>query len=180
MARIAVFSALIVILLALVRLSPVGDLFFYCGASLALAVLYLEKGPAEARYAFFCSAVIALFYPGIMYSWPYYLFFGLYPFFKFRIEKTGSKASGQKQALGLRLGLKSLYALINGGVLLIFFHFLFPELLQNFIKRLPWAISVPGALVLLFVFWMIFFYVYESCLSLLICFYIRRLGSRKP
>lgn len=179
LARIAVFSAVIIVLLAMLRMLPVADFFFYCGASVALSILYLEGGPREALYGFIVSSVIALFYPGPAFAWPYYLFFGTYPLCKFPLEKIGSRGRPPKKALACRLAYKGLYALLPGLAGLAVLHFLLPGTLQKLLHFIPFEMNTAESVLVLLLLWLLFFYVYETCLSFFLMFYVRRLGRKK-
>lgn len=174
LARIAVFSAVIIVLLSFVRLLPTGDIFFFSGASLALAVLYIDGSPRQALYGYIVSSIIALLYPGWLFAWPYYVFFGLYPLVKFRLEAKGSCVRDVRKAVFARLGLKALYGLLAGAAGLGIIYLAFPDLLRAWCAKLPCMAAGPLTYLILLGLWLLFFFLYETALSLLLCFYLRR------
>lgn len=172
-ARIAVFSALTVLFLFLLRILPSGKIFYLSAASLTLAVIYEEGGRREALYCFITSGLISLFFPGWPFAWPYYLFFGLYPLFKYRIEALAARS--RRHVLAIRLGLKTLFALLSATLCLTLLKLFLPAYKDLLLSRMTFETGPASTLLLYYLFFLLFFYVYETCLSLLLHFYKRRI-----
>ncbi len=166
LARVALFSALTIIFLLLVRLSPAGDLLFFALTSLCVAYVFVIGGRKEALLCYLVSSLISILLPGWWFSWPYYLFFGLYPLVKSLIECYARDR--QQHARAVNFLLKALFALGIGLVSFQIIRLFVPALFASLAARLPWALPGVGLLGLWLLAVLIAFFIYDYALSVLI------------
>lgn len=176
----AVFSAIVIIMLTGVRLSPTGDLFFLIGASVSVAAAGLTGGQVTALLTYLVSSMIAVFYPGWVSAWPFWMFFGVYPLLKPVLERLAGRGAGegQRRLLGLRLLLKGIYGLLTAILAYVFILKFMPYIFVKARNMLPFAVPAPLFTAGVLLFFVLFFYGYETALSLLLSVVSRRLPDR--
>ena len=159
-ARLAVLTALGVVLLFLTNVIPAGKLGLMALASLPVCVALMMYGRKWSAGAFAVTAILGfLLFPGTT-AIGYALFFGYYPIAKSLFERV--RGTWQPWALKLALYAAAFAA----------YWFLARALFSDAAEVLPWyGVFVIGALV---------FVVYDFCYSLIIRFYLEKIARYFP
>lgn len=159
-ARLAVLTALGVVLLLLTSVVPAGKLGLMALASLPVCVSLMMYGPSWAAGVFAVTAALGfLLFPGTT-AIGYALFFGYYPIAKSLFERV----HGTWQPWALKLALYS--------AAFAAYWFLARALFSGADMLLPWyAVFVLGAAV---------FAVYDFCYSLIVRFYLEKIARYFP
>lgn len=165
-AKIAIFSALSILFLTLVRLSPVADLLFYLGSSFCVALVLIDEGRQAARYTYLVTSLISLVLPGWLFAWPFYLFFGLYPILKSLLECYARDRNGRPRIWNFVV--KTLLALLLGGGAIAILQWLVPGWFDLVAERLPFSLPFAGQVAIVIGMIVMIFYLYDHALSLLI------------
>ncbi len=164
--RIALLSAVTILLLMLVRLSPVADLVFMTLTSLCVAMAYVMGGRREALFTYLVSSVISLLIPGWTFAWPYYLFFGLYPLLKSAIECFSRDKVIHHKAW--HFILKLLVAVGLGFVAVLILNALLPSWFTILRDQLPFSVAYEAQVAFLLLVAVLVFFIYDYALSVLI------------
>lgn len=155
LARLAILTALGVVVILLANVLPTGDLWLLAVSSFAVCVARMMYGYGWAAAVYGVTAALGLLiFPGVS-SIAYVLFFGYYPLAKSLFERLKKRAGGWALKYILYTVLFAVYWRLAG----IFF----PAE-----TTLAWYFLYPlGAVA---------FGLYDWCLTLLIGFYIQRLA----
>ncbi len=164
--RIAILSAVSIIFLTLVRLSPVADLVFLTLSSFCVAAAFILGGRRDALFTYLVTSLISLIIPGWFHAWPYYIFFGLYPLLKSAIECFSRDRV--KHHASWHFLLKFLVALVLGVTAILILNYLVPHWFTILAESLPLQISRERQVVFLLGFAVLAFFVYDFALSALI------------
>jgi len=154
-------SALALLFIFLSAVSPTADLALMTVSSLCVAVAIMETGTTGALTVYAAVSVVASFWPGIAFAYPFVTFFGLFPLVKAFAEKRWLRLTA------------AIFKLLFSAVLIAFtgIVFLMPAI-QSLSDRYG-VILLPlmmiGALAVVLV--------YDYALSLLILLYQRRRPS---
>ena len=159
-ARLAVLTALGVVLLLLTNVVPAGKLGLMALASLPVCVSLMMYGRKWAAGVFAVTAILGfLLFPGTT-AIGYALFFGYYPVAKSLFERV--RGAWQPWALKLALYAAAFTA----------YWFLARALFGGVDAGMPWYVVFEiGAIV---------FVVYDLCYSLIICFYLDKIARYFP
>ena len=84
-------AALILIFIILGGLSPTANITLYALTSLCVAVMVIEFGLRAGFFLYLTAGLISLAWPGFVFSWPFIVFFGLYPLWQSWTEKMFHK-----------------------------------------------------------------------------------------
>lgn len=155
-------TALILVFLVAAAFSPTANLALYALTSLCVAIAVIELGQGRALLVYFSAALIGLAYPGLQQSWPFMLFFGLYPLLRALLDGRLSRPAAWLSRL-----LAGLVLALGSGAL-----FLWPSAraLAERLGSWVWpALPLAAALIL---------FMYDYALTLLIQIYIRRIRNR--
>ncbi len=155
-------AALTLCFLVAAALSPTANLALYSLTSLCIAAAVVELEERKATLVYLAAALISLAYPGWTQSWPFILFFGLYPLLRAVCDRRFKQVMAWliRNAAGFVLGLASATM------------FLFKPA-QNLAAR--YGLWVWPVLPVLLIAAMI---IYDYALSLLIQFYCVRLRRK--
>jgi len=158
--RLAVLTALGVVLLLLTNVVPAGRLGLMALASMPVCVSLMMYDRKWAAGVFVITAVLGfLLFPGAT-AIGYALFFGYYPIAKSLFERV--RGAWQPWALKLALYTAAFAA----------YWFLARALFSGADEILPWfAVYLIGVVV---------FIVYDYCYSLIVCFYFDRIARYFP
>ncbi|MEA4887953.1 MAG: hypothetical protein VB070_00595 [Clostridiaceae bacterium] len=102
-------TALTLCFLIAAALSPIANLALYALTSLCIAAAVVEMDERKAVLVYLAAALISLAYPGWTQSWPFILFFGLYPLLRAPFDRRFKTAAAwlARNAAGFLLGLLS-------------------------------------------------------------------------
>ena len=158
--RLALLTALGVVLLLLTNVVPAGKLGLMALASLPVCISLMMYGWRWSAGVYAVTAILGfLLFPGTT-AIGYALFFGYYPIAKSLFERV--RGAWQPWALKLLLYAAAFTA----------YWFLARALFSGAEELLPWyAVFVIGAAV---------FIVYDFCYSLIIRFYLERIARNFP
>ena len=154
-----VFLAASVVCLVLASVVPGVELTLYAVSSIFVAVMVLESGIGAGVLLYAGTLLLGLaIVPSKLALVPYAVFFGLYAFIKYYGEKPRNPV--------VQLAAKGAFFLVVlTGATLAFGSLVSPAL---GLEELPWPLLFGGGLV--------FFYLYDYILTLLISLYRRRVS----
>lgn len=173
-------AALIMVFLLVSSISPTGDLTIMSLASVCIAVTVMRTDLKTAVYVYLVSALIAIIWPGLIFSVPFIFVFGPWPLAKallerrlFLVEKIGFR-----QQLPVKL-VSQLIMTVMAGLAAIVYLFILNVNPLN-LTAYPWLKNLPQVwvIIVLFAAAQIVLWFYDWALTLLITWYTRRLHTR--
>jgi hypothetical protein len=149
MARGGIYTALTIVLLYAINMLPTSKLSILCITSAILAFSIVTIGVKNSLIVYFASSILSFLLGANIYAAAYLLFFGLFSFVKYYVERL--------RKIPLEIVLKLLYCNISFAVIYFLYTTVF---LANLQINLSKILIILGA--------QVFFILYDFALTIII------------